>query len=70
MSYVFRYLVCALLLGGATAMSMATAAERDSSDLQDSKGSAAPEPTESPRFLNDEHQTTQGSVTIGSHAIA
>ncbi len=28
-----------------------------------------PEPTESPRYLRDEHQTTQGSVTIGGRAV-
>jgi len=69
MGYGIRYLSCASLLSAATVMSMAMAAERDSSDPQAAKGSAAAEPSESPRFLHDEHQTTQGSVTIGGHAI-
>ena len=69
MSHVFRYLACALLLGAATAPSMVAAAEVDSSSPQDSKWSPAPVPSESPRFLHDEHQSTQGSVMIGGHAI-
>jgi carboxypeptidase C (cathepsin A) len=29
-----------------------------------------PDPTESPRYLKDEQQITQGSVTLGGHALA
>ena len=59
-----RRLFCAALLSAAAAVSIAAAAERSSSgDAPDNKAQAAQEPTsESPRFLHDDHQVTQGSV--------
>ena len=70
MKYGFRCLLCACLLCGSTFISTGSAAERAASEPQDAKAAAAPEPSESPRFLSDEHQTTQGSATIGGHAVA
>src|SRR5580692_2648070 len=47
-----------------------SAAERSSpSDAPDTKISVVPEPTESPRYLHDESKSTQGSITIGGHAL-
>ena len=46
----------------------ATAAS--SGDPADNKASAAIDPSESPRFLHDDHQTTQGSITVAGRAIA
>ncbi len=65
-----RRLFCATWLSAAAAVSIAAAAERSSSgDATDAKPPAAPE-SESPRFLHDEHQVTQGSITIGGRSIA
>jgi carboxypeptidase C (cathepsin A) len=70
MNFRVRRLLCASLLGSTAVMSVVMAAPRaPSSDAQDTKISVVPEPTESPRYLNDEHQVTQGSVTIGGHAV-
>ncbi len=67
-----RRLFCATLFGAAAAVSIAAAAERSSSgDAPDNKAQAAQEPTsESPRFLHDDHQVTQGSMAIGGRSIA
>ena len=64
----------ALLLGasflGPLAVPTAVAAERAASaDAAESKSTAA-EPSESPRFLHDDHQVTQGSLTLGGRAVA
>ncbi len=40
-----------------------------SSDSSDNKASPVYDPSESPRFLHDEHQTTQGSITVAGKAI-
>jgi carboxypeptidase C (cathepsin A) len=54
-----------------SAAAISTAADRSSSsDAADSKSSTATDPSESPRFLHDDHQTTSGSVTIIGKAIA
>jgi carboxypeptidase C (cathepsin A) len=61
----------AALLGAAAAISSSTAAERtSSSEAANTKTSveSAP-PSESPRFLRDEQQVTQGSVLIGGRTI-
>ncbi|MGO9427192.1 MAG: S10 family peptidase [Steroidobacteraceae bacterium] len=67
-----RRLFCAALLSAAAAVSIAAAAERSSSgDTPENKAQAAQEPTsESPRFLHDDHQVTQGSINIGGRSIA
>ena len=59
---------CAAFLGIAAAFSVSAAAEHASSSPGDSK--SAEEPSESPRFLRDARQVTQGSVTIDGHVIA
>lgn len=67
-----RRLFCATLFGAAAAVSIAAAAERSpAGDAPDNKAQAAQEPTsESPRFLHDDHQVTQGSMAIGGRTIA
>jgi carboxypeptidase C (cathepsin A) len=61
-------LLWASLLSAAAGLSVAAAAERaPPSDPPDTKISAVPAPTESPRYLHDEHQTTQGTMTVGGH---
>jgi carboxypeptidase C (cathepsin A) len=68
MVFTFNRL-CLLLISAAAAMPL-TAAERTSSgDAPDTKISVVPEPTESPRYLRDEHQISSGSLTIGGHAL-
>jgi len=65
-------MVCSMFLGAAAAISISAAAERmPSAESSDNKGPAAsPEPSESPRFLRDDRQVTQGSVTINGKTIA
>jgi len=70
MNFSARLMLCSTFLSVA-AFSISTAADRtSSSDVTDTKASAAPEPTESPRFLHDDHQVTPGSVTIAGRAVA
>ena len=63
-----------LMLGSVlTALSVSAAEAADKSapgDAPDTKIAVVPEPTESPRYLKDEHQTTQGSISVGGHALA
>jgi carboxypeptidase C (cathepsin A) len=69
MNSKLRCLLRASLLSTAV-ISFAVAAERaPSSDAPDTKVAVVPEPTESPRYLHDEHQATQGSITMGGHAL-
>jgi carboxypeptidase C (cathepsin A) len=46
------------------------AAAHSSSDASETKISAVPAPAESPRYLHDERQTTQGSMTVGGRTLA
>src|SRR5882757_3001402 len=62
----FPFLLCMSVGSSAVA-----AAERSSSmDTAETKISVVPEPTESPRYLHDERQTTQGSMTAGGRTLA
>ena len=56
-----------VLIAGATC---AVAAERKSVDAPDTKIAGVPEATESPRYLHDEHQTTQASITVAGHPFS
>jgi carboxypeptidase C (cathepsin A) len=62
MNYGLWCVARASLLGAVAFTSAGWAAERAAND-------PAAEPTESPRFLRDEHQSSQGSVTIGGRAV-
>src|SRR5882762_10557440 len=65
-----RVLVGSSLLSAAFAASTSVSAERSPpSDRPDAKISVVPEPTESPRYLQDEFKVTQGSITIGGRAL-
>jgi carboxypeptidase C (cathepsin A) len=69
MSFSTRLVLCTTLLGAAAAVCIAAAAERtSSSDATETKSSTVPE-SESPRFLRDDHQVTQGSVSITGRAV-
>jgi carboxypeptidase C (cathepsin A) len=58
------------LLSAMLAAPVSLSAERSPpSDAPDSKISVVPEPTESPRYLHDEFKVTQGSISIGGHAL-
>jgi carboxypeptidase C (cathepsin A) len=58
------------LLSAMLAAPVSLSAERSPpSDAPDSKISVVPEPTESPRYLHDEFKVTQGSITMGGHAL-
>ncbi len=66
-----RVLVLVLVLCAAGPAGYAAAAEHAApTDRPDTKIAVVPEPTETPRYLQDAHQTTQGSITIGGHALA
>src|ERR1700683_601029 len=68
MNFSAGLFLCAACLSAAA---ISTAAERSSSgDAADSKTSTTVDPSESPRFLHDDHQTTQGSATIAGRALA
>ena len=65
-----RMLLAPSLLGATLAASLSSGAERPPpGDAPDTKISLVPQPTESPRYLRDESKVTQGSITIGSHAL-
>jgi len=66
----YRGLMCAALSATAMASGALAAEHTTPADHPDTKISVVPEPTESPRFLQDEHQTTQGSITIGGHPLS
>src|SRR5712671_8181827 len=73
MNLTFRCLLGPLLLGlsllGLSGMTLAVTAPRSSAgDGSDAKPPA--EPTESTRFLHDEHQLTQASMSIGGRTVA
>jgi carboxypeptidase C (cathepsin A) len=68
MNFSAGLFLCAACLSAAA---ISTAAERSSSgDAADSKTSTTVDPSESPRFLHDDHQTTQGSAIITGRALA
>ena len=60
-----------VLVSTTLGLSLAAGAEHaPPSEAPDTKIAVVPEPTESPRYLKDEHQVTSGSVVIGGRAIA
>jgi carboxypeptidase C (cathepsin A) len=65
-----RALIFASLSSLALGAPISSAAEKSPSDAPDTKIAVVPEPTESPRYLKDEHQNSSGSVTIAGRAIA
>src|ERR1700753_1920268 len=70
MDFKIRAVFCASLLSASLTVSTANAAQKTPGDAPDTKVAIVPEPTESPRFLKDEHQTTSGSVTVGGRAMS
>lgn len=65
-----RLLLGTSLLGAALAATLSPGAERSSpNDAPDTKIAVVPEPTESPRYLRDELNIAQGSVTIAGKAL-
>jgi carboxypeptidase C (cathepsin A) len=70
MDLSIRGLTCATLLSIALGASLSWAAEKKTSDAPPSKITLVPEPSESPRYLQDEQQLTSGSVTVAGRAIA
>src|ERR1700722_15325120 len=70
MNFWLRRLMCGSVLI-ALSVSAAEAADKSApGDAPDTKIAVVPEPTESPRYLKDEHQTTQGSISVGGHGLA
>jgi carboxypeptidase C (cathepsin A) len=66
-----RRLLGVAVLASTSVLSIGMAADRKpSSDAPDTKIAVVPEPTESPRYLRDEHQSTHGSITIGGRPLA
>ena len=64
------FMAGASLLVATLAAQPAAAAEHASPDTPIAKISVVPEPTESPRYLHDESNTTQASVTIAGHPFS
>jgi len=63
-------LLCVAFLSTTAIAAAAPPADRTSAaDAPDTKISVVPEPTESPRYLRDEHQVTQGSMTIAGKTL-
>ena len=59
------------LVGATLVASLSMGAEHSSpSDAPDTKISVVPEPTESPRYLQNESKVTQGSITVAGHALS
>src|ERR1700676_3117698 len=65
-----RGIVCASLMGVAPGASLSSGAERAPADAPATKIALVPEPTESPRYLKDEHQVSSGAVVMGGRTIA
>jgi carboxypeptidase C (cathepsin A) len=62
--------LCSSLFGAMAAVSISTAQPSSApSSSADSKTRSTEEQSESPRFLHDDHQVTQGSVTIGGKPL-
>ena len=59
----------ASLLGLALSTSFAFGSQRAPAEASETKVSIVPEPTESPRYLKDEHQASTGAMLIGGHAV-
>jgi carboxypeptidase C (cathepsin A) len=71
MKFDLRRLAAATFFGCCALCSSGWAAPHAApADTPDTKAAGVPEPGEAPRYLRDEHQTTQGSVTIGGKALA
>ncbi len=71
MALTVRLLLGSSLLGATLAASLSVGADRSSpGEAPDTKIAVVPEPTESPRYLRDESKETQGSITVGGHALA
>lgn len=71
MGFDFRRLTAVTCWGCCALWSSGWAAQHKSpDDAPDTKVAIVPEPGESPRYLRDEHQTSQGAVTIGGKAVA
>ena len=65
-----RGLMCTSLLSLVLGAAFSPAAERTPGDAPDTKIALVPEPTESPRYLKDEQQTSSGSVSIGGRSFS
>jgi carboxypeptidase C (cathepsin A) len=62
--------LCSSLLGAMAAVSISAAQPSSApSSSADGKTKSTEEQSESPRFLHDDHQVTQGSVTIGGKPL-
>ena len=70
MNLSIRAIFCVSSIGLGMTTSAAHAAQKTPGDVPDTKIAIVAEPTESPRFLKDEHQTTPGSVTIAGHPMS
>ena len=71
MKFDLRRLAAATSLGCCALWSSGWGAQhRAPADAPDAKPAGVPEPGEAPRYLRDEHQTSQGTVTIGGKALA
>jgi carboxypeptidase C (cathepsin A) len=61
----------ATVAGCCALLNVAAAAQRATpTDAPDTKISVVPEPTESPRYLRDDHRSTTGAVTIGGRSVS
>jgi carboxypeptidase C (cathepsin A) len=70
MRFKFGCLFLASVLSTAGIQAAAAADRAPPADAPSTKISMVPEPTESPRYLRDERQTTQGTMTVGGRTQA
>src|SRR5579872_966457 len=70
MDFSIRAVSFALLSTACLICSAANAAQKTPGDAPDTKIAIVPEPTESPRYLKDEHQTTSASVNIAGRPMS
>jgi carboxypeptidase C (cathepsin A) len=61
--------LCSSLLGALASVSLSTAQPSSAVSSSPDIKTSGEEPSESPRFLHDDHQTTQGSVIIGGKSL-
>ena len=65
-----RLCACVSSLGLALGASFAFGAQRPAAEAPETKVSIVPEPTESPRYLKDEHQLSSGAMQIGGRTLS
>jgi carboxypeptidase C (cathepsin A) len=69
MNVGIREFACLVLISAALGASISMGAEHPAPSAAADAKTSAPEPTETPRFLKDEHQVTSGTVVVAGRPI-